>query len=163
MGMLKKFLTLDTFKWVFLGAIILSAGYVAYSAILKQGGHSDRSLLPQGAFERQGEGLKPARVDYKQFITRISSKDVFADCGPRQSAVQPELQGKKLEEIKGSLRLSGIIAGDPMKVMIEDKNKGESFYLKEGEVFLEDISVERIDKDSVILRYYDEEFKLDLF
>ena len=66
----------------------------------------------------------------------------------------------KLERVIKSLRLVGILKQGTVKAIIEDSAKDSIFCLAESESFLDDISVESIDKNRVILDYKGERFEL---
>ncbi len=98
------------------------------------------------------------KSNYVTFLKDIQTRDIFtpayADLGSNS--------GEDFAKIVENLTLVGIIAGSPAKVIIEDKLTQKTFYLREGEGFLEDVGVESIGQDSVILNLRGKTFELFL-
>lgn len=99
--------------------------------------------------------------DYSSFLGLISKRDIFA-LSRRDSPSEPKVDRQKINKVIENLRLVGIKSGDSNRVIIEDKQNRKTFYLKQGDVFLDNIKVDKIGKDSVILNFYGEDFELYL-
>ncbi|MBN3039954.1 MAG: hypothetical protein JW867_02380 [Candidatus Omnitrophica bacterium] len=107
----------------------------------------------------------PKQVQYQQFLRKIEQRDIFAPAYKEeieQAVKDPGPDKEKISKIIAGLRLVGIIAGEPLKVMIENTKDQQTFYLKKGENFLEGITIESIQDNSVILKANGESFELYL-
>lgn len=100
------------------------------------------------------------QLDYASFLKEVEKKNIFSP--PPQKIVEPGIDKNELIKVIEGLTLVGIISEIPQKAIIEDKKTGKSFYLKEGEAFLENIELIKIEKDFVILNFYGEKFELYL-
>ncbi|MCK5393125.1 MAG: hypothetical protein KAI91_02215, partial [Candidatus Omnitrophica bacterium] len=99
---------------------------------------------------------------YSSFLKEIKNKEVFVLPKIDNKFKTPIVNKDELNKIKDNLRLVGIISEGTYKVIIEDIRMKKTFYIKEGEVFLEKIKVIKIGNNSVILNCFGEEFELYL-
>ncbi len=97
--------------------------------------------------------------DFSAFLKETETKKVFAAVQATKAA-SSGVDQEKVAKIIEALKVVGIIDGKPQKAIIEDTKSGKSFYLKEGESFLENIQVQKIEGSTVVLDSYGQEFEL---
>ncbi len=102
------------------------------------------------------------KADYSAFLQQIANKNIFAVAYATEVIDASGIDMKKVKKVINGLRLVGIMVDQPKKVMIESKQAQKTFYLAEGEKFLEGIVVEKIEKSSVVLDAYGQKFDLYL-
>ncbi|MFH1768780.1 MAG: hypothetical protein ABH858_06445 [Candidatus Omnitrophota bacterium] len=145
------------------GAIFVSFLYLVISLFLvdRESWHKKvLSIFP--ALETTGVFSHDKERDYSAFMREIENKKIFAPLYVEKKEAKAEVDRDKLNKIIENFRMVGILPKDPRRVIIEDQRLGKTFYLKEGESFLDNITVKKIEKGSVILNYYGEEFELYL-
>ena len=148
-------------KLLFIG-ILLSFGYVAYTFSNKDYSFKKEIISQQGLPEKGGGFSRKGSEDYSSFLKEIEKREVFVSSYSEREASPSGPDRANLSKTIESLALTGIIPGEPPKIVIEDKKTGRSFYLKEEESFLDSILVESIEKNSCVLNYYGETFELYL-
>ena len=148
-------------KRALLGVCILTLGLGIFYFFQKN--YFFEKRLPQESIGKKESGLlfQKQQKDYQEFLNKHKAKDIFVAGFKEEAKTSDADRNKILKAIEG-LRLVGVIAGEPTRVMIEDTKLQRTFYLKQGESFLENITVEKIGKSSVILNSYGEKFELYL-
>ena len=142
--------------------IIISSMYVTSSFFLRTDLPYKEKLPPLPAtLKIVKKPIKGERKDYATFLRNIEGKALFASYVQDTSPL-PDVNRKELSKKIEQLKLVGIMPKDPPLAMIEHTAMGKTFHLKEGETFLEDIKVEKIEPNSVILNYHGEEVELYL-
>ncbi len=148
----------------FLFLVLLVSGfYVAYTLSLQQtypsAFHSDQiSDMPSDVRSREVKSSK----DYESFLSQIQRRELFAPVYEEQAGAGSEAANKILSDLKRNLKLVGVIKNTPKKAVIEHIDLHQSFYLSEGESFLEGVVVEEIKDDSVRLRFNGEHIEFYL-
>ncbi|UCC95459.1 MAG: hypothetical protein JSW40_01590 [Candidatus Omnitrophota bacterium] len=160
----KKAFTLNLLRKIFFIAIILSLAYVSIPIFLKKNYSFEDDLSKPPSSSKEPQKYSPeSKRDYQRFLREIATRAIFALSAPEKKPPRTTgIEEDKISKIIESLKLVGIISTDTKRAMIEDTKTQKSFYLKEGESFLENIIVEEIKKDSVILNCYGREFELYL-
>jgi hypothetical protein len=153
-------LSLSVFKKFLFFLIVLSTAYVLFVYYTKQ---YSFAALPFVAGDNSGSTapiVSYTPSDYSEFINQIAGKKIFAASYAEQTPLVSGPDREALGRITQELTLTGVIPGDAPQVVIEDKKSQRSFYLKEGESFLDNITVESIGTSSCILNYQGESFEL---
>lgn len=154
--------TLNTLIGVLFIALIFSCGWAVYAVFFVGEYLYEGKILEP--LEESKAGLRPGakQKDYPRFLSEIARKNIFVL--PYAKGFEPErnINREKIDKIIENLRLAGIKSGGSMKVIIENKRIGKTFYLKEGDSFSEDILVEKINKDSVVLNCHGESYEIYL-
>jgi len=133
-----------------LGAIVyvMRAPAPVYRANEKAIGHLNKNVLRQSN-------------DYSAFLAKIDSRHIFAAGHAHEgSALSASKEG--LSKTVENFRLAGVMTSGGAKAIIEDKKKSVTVYVKEGETFGDNISVEKINNDSVSLSRDGEQAELRL-
>jgi len=160
---LKGALTLAFIRRILFILIILSTLYVIPTTFSEKY-RFPRQIIPQIPLSSgmSAHELKQKESDYVQFVKELETRKVFTAPVRTQKKVTDSSR-EKLNKIIEKLRLVGIIAGETKQAIVEDTQKGVSFYLKEGELFSEDsVTLDKIGADSIILECYGETFELYL-
>lgn len=151
-------------KQLFFLILILSIVYVVSDSIF-----FGKRAVSGGAMSEtpvnSGISFKPHNLqpkDYTGFLKEIEKRKIFFTSHIQKFPVSSKKAKVNLEKVMEGLRLVGVILEDNKKVIIEDKKKRKTFYLKQGETFLSNIRVEKIGSDSVVLSCEGEEFELYL-
>lgn len=144
-----------------LGALTaLMAGYFIFMLLAPHA--AGRVPLPYGEnaiVSGQGNDAASAQSPrpYSLYETVISSKKLF---GP--SLGQPSGQKEGYDaHIAGRFFLVGIIGGDDMQAIVEDKENQKTYYLRQGQS-LQNFLIEEIKEDAVILDYRGTKVRLTL-
>lgn len=155
--------SLDAAKNILAGVIVLSLGYCFYSSYRpkeyrwgdKYKDKGERGLL-WGRFDSY------PREDYSGFLREIKERVLFTS--PRRGKIIPKEDPNrgKIEKLKNALHLIGVISGEPNVAIIKESISAKTFYLKPGEVFLDDVRVEKVGEGFVVLEYYGESIDLYL-
>lgn len=160
----KRMFILDFMVKLFFAVTVIYSAYLIYAVFFNK-----RQGLDVSALLSAGKDLKllsPVKEnigkDYRQFLNEVERRDLFASPYVEEKIVVPKVDRKDLNKIVENLRLVGIRSGVPLKVIIEDKQMGKTFYLGEGDSFSDNVRVEKIGKDSVVLNCYGESFELYL-
>ncbi len=98
--------------------------------------------------------------DSAYYLQKVSSRDIFKEGG---LAAKKETKKEAVSQdnpIKNSLSLVGISWSQNPDVIIEDKTKQKTFFVKRGQMVGDSVKVEAIFKDHVILSYDGQEFEL---
>jgi type II secretory pathway component PulC len=151
--------TLRFFQIFLLALILLTLIYSLVTFFNKN--YFFEKRLPQVSLEA-ADGDSPddaAKKDYVSFLKDIGSRDIFT---PAYALDAGSSDDEEFARIMERLTLVGVIAGPPKKAIVEDRQTNRTFYLREGEIFLENIGVEQIDKDSVIFNMKGRGFELYL-
>lgn len=160
----KRMFILDFMVKLFFAVAVIYSAYLIYAVFFNK-----RQVLDVSALLSAGKDLKllsPVKEnigkDYRQFLNEVERRDLFASPYIEEETVAPKADRKDLNKIVENLRLVGIRSGAPLKAIIEDKQMSKTFYLGEGDSFLDNVRVEKIGKDSVILNCYGESFEIYL-
>lgn len=101
------------------------------------------------------------RKQNTQILQQIDEKHIFT--APFEETANPSGDERlKLQETLARLRLVGIVANTPPRVMIEYSDGNQTFYLSEGETFLNGIRVDKIERGFVLLDIGGQTFELYL-
>ena len=149
-------------KFLLIG-LILTVSYVAYTLTLP-GDYSPTLTASQAAgrpVNMNKTDIKTTK-DYGSFINDIQTREVFAAGFQEQTAVQTKEADKTLSSLKRNLKLVGVIKDTPKTAVIEHTGLQRSFYLKQGQSFLEGIVVEKIAEDFVVLKFQGEHIEFYL-
>jgi hypothetical protein len=95
---------------------------------------------------------------YSFYSSSIEGRNIFM---PQQVEIEPVETGPGIEEIKGSLTLIGIIAGDRPQAIIEDKKSRKSHFLYKGDTIGSSKVIDILD-DNVVIEYKGQRFNLVL-
>lgn len=95
---------------------------------------------------------------YSYYASSIEGRNIFM---PQEVEAESVISGPTVDEIKASLSLIGIIAGDRPQAIIEDKKTRKSYFLYKGGIVGESKIVEIL-QDSVIMEYKGQRFELVL-
>ncbi|PIQ89414.1 MAG: hypothetical protein COV72_03140 [Candidatus Omnitrophica bacterium CG11_big_fil_rev_8_21_14_0_20_42_13] len=144
--------------------LIASCAYIAISITGRKNAPEENFYTPSG-FEKTADKpffAKQDKKDYGAFLQTIQTKPIFAPLYVEEKQVLATKSREELSNTINSLRLVGIISKEPRRAIIEDKNSGRSFHVKEGESFLDGITAVEISQSSVVLTYGGEQFELYL-
>jgi hypothetical protein len=160
----KKTFTLNFFIVILSLAVVFAAGYVIYSTFLEP-----NHFLEEEVFEPAGvpieEGVyweKAEPKSYSKFVREIERKEIFSPPYFEEEEQVAEISREEINLIIENLRLVGIKSGVNKRAIIEDKQLGKTFYLKEGDVFSDNVKIEKIEGGMVLLNCYGESFELYL-
>lgn len=143
--------------------ITLSLIYVVSSIFLRKDSFYEQKVLPIPTTSKPIENpMIEERRDYSFFLEEIEEATIFAAPRILNETSGPKLERQELTKKIEQLRLVGIMPKDPPRAMIEHTGMGKTFYLEEGETFLDNIKVEKIGVNSIILNCYGEEVELYL-
>lgn len=149
-------------RWVFISVMLYFIYVIIYFSFKKESPLERDIISPSLPSRALSSSIQRKKKDYSLFLQEIKNKSIFTSPYLEERSTSSEVDLKKVKEIIENLKLRGIIYKAPKRAIIEDKMTGRSFYLKEGEVFLENIQIEKIENDSVILNAYGEKFELYL-
>lgn len=117
---------------------------------------ADKEVLPETTEPVKRPNL-PYIEDYSVYSKAISGKNLFA-ASKSQSSKRPKAPDM---DISKRFSLVGIIAGDDLQAIIEDKDTSKTYYLYEEDSF-SGVIVEEIKKGRVVLDYNGENLTLVL-
>ena len=152
-------------KKVVVSMAVVSLLYLVYSMRFMDKDRAFASLLTRKAsfaaasIEHKGVRLKQEK-DYLAFLKKVEEKNIFSLPRIKEAKGRPKVERSQLEQVVKNLRLVGILKNDSLKAIIEDTAKNNTFFLAEGDSFLDDIRIEKIGKDRVIVYYKGERFEL---
>lgn len=160
----KKWLSLRLLREFLFSIIIFLCIYINYSIFIKRDYRKNEQILqiPDSPAKVVKESVRREQKDYSLFLKKIEKSQIFSSPYPKKTSPVSKVDRKKLEKIIKNLSLVGIVSGKHPRVAVEHKKSRKSFYLKEGEEFLEGIKVEKIKNGVVILKFDGEEFELSL-
>lgn len=141
---------------LFLG-ILAAAGY----ALRAPGPSCGLGDQDKGRESRISKNVSGQNKDYSTLLTKIESGHLFAALS-RQGAAGASPAAESLAKTAENFRLAGVITSGGAKAIIEDKKKGATIYVKEGEIFGDNICIEKINNDSVSLSRGGEQAELRL-
>jgi len=161
---------INFFKGTLFMILIISFALVVFSIFWGENIFFKRQISELSKFleasPEQSLGLKrdsPLSIDeIERFLRKVERQQIFASVYIEESPSTSGVDKEKINKIIESLRLVGILQEEPQEAIIEDEKTGRSFRLKAEEIFLKNIKVEKIKKDSVILNCYEEIFELYL-
>lgn len=119
-------------------------------------------------FAFQNEKSVPASFDKirplkeaSYYQQKIQSRDIFQEGGrPKKKLDTPAPAAQAENTVISSLSLVGISWSSNPDVIIEDKSKQRTFFVKRGQMVVDGVKVEAVFKDHVILNYDGQEFEL---
>lgn len=98
--------------------------------------------------------------DFNLLLKKAQGRDLFV------KRIAPKSTGpansRKIAELVERLQMVGFLSDDPAKAIVQDKKSSKTFYLKQGDVFLDGVKVNNITKNSITIEYYGEIFDLYL-
>lgn len=152
-------------KRVLIVMLFLSLSYLVYSVRFREKDKAFAAMVAGKASFAESSlehrDLSPKRSQgYEEFLKEVEKKNLFSLPKVKTLKGPAKVDRAKLERVIKNLRLVGILKQGVVKAIIEDSLKDSIFCLAEKESFLDDISVESIDKNRVILHYQGERFEL---
>ena len=140
--------------------IILFLGILAAAAYALRAPAPSRGL---GEYTkgRISKNISSQDKDHSGLLAKIESSHLFTALA-RQGATGTSSTVESLAKVVENFRLAGVMTSGGAKAIIEDKKKGATIYLKEGETFGDNICVEKINADSVVLTRGGEQAELRL-
>jgi len=151
--------SLNTALIIILGCLLLYLVYdLGYTLLHEKAKlrilREEENKTPKVMEEKTALEIKP----YSFYSSSIGNRNIFM---PQELESESVVMGPTVDEIKASLSLIGIIAGDRPQAIIEDKKSGKSHFLYKGNTIGE-AKVLDILEDSVILEYNGQRFELVL-
>lgn len=152
----------DFLRWlVRLAAVIFFASLAVtlYTAV--------KTFIFPGAFEAVNPAWQSkiaqlfSSKPFSYYQSAFSAKSIFAAPEGSMSRAAASAANTDAEQVISQLVLSGIVAGDNPKAIIEDRKAQKSYFLKEGESF-NNIVVEKIGSGRVTLNFDGKTFELVL-
>lgn len=137
--------------------IVADMGYAAVQA----------AHPPQFAFQEEpaaaagGADFASPLKDLNFYLDKAASKDLFREV-QAQAEVQSETPAAApaQESIVKSLSLVGISWGANPEIIVEDKKRKKTYFLKKGQVLRDNVRVHAIFKDKVVLKDEKGEYEL---
>ena len=143
---------------------LFSLGYVVLTTFMRESFWFEEEILQMSALSDvySDPFQNSLKKDYTAFIGQLQNRQIFTSAYQAKSLSAAESDRNKANELLENLRVVGIISAAPRKVIIEDSKISKSFYLSEGEYLTDGVEVQTINKSSVILNCYGEEYELYL-
>ena len=138
---------------LFLGILAAAAYALSASALYPVPGGRAKGRISKNVYNQN--------KDYSALLTKIETARLFTALA-RQGAPGASPAAESLGHAAENLRLAGVMTSGGTQAIIEDKKKGATIYLKEGETFGDNICVEKINNDSVLLTRGGEQAELRL-
>ncbi len=106
--------------------------------------------------------IRPALKDAGSYLQRVNARDIFrgAEQFDRKVEKRTSASAPKKESPLKNLTLVGISWSANPDVIIEDKKRKKTFFLRRGQEFADGIKVKEVFKDKVVLSYEGEEIDL---
>ena len=145
-------------------AVVCLLAYVTFDAIA-----SAMSLHrpPNFAFQKEtgapaavGGGVSPLK-ESAYYMQKVNARDIFKE-GPKIVEAPKPSQAAPAEEAAAvkSLSVVGISWSSDPDVILEDKDKQKTYFVKRGQMVGDGVKVEAVFKDHVVLSYEGQEYEL---
>ena len=105
------------------------------------------------------ERISPLK-DSSYYIQKITSRDIFKTGAVKKEEKKQAAVSVQDNPVTSGLSLVGISWSQNPDVIIEDKSKQRTFFVKRGQIVGNGVKVEAIFKDHVVLSYDGQEFEL---
>ncbi len=105
------------------------------------------------------ENVSPLK-ESAYYLQKVASRDLFKEGRPVKKEANREVASPQENAAVSSLSLVGISWSQNPDVIIEDKSKQRTFFVKRGQTVGDGVKVEAIFKDHVVLNYEGQEFEL---
>jgi len=115
------------------------------------------------AAPRVGGDVSPFLKNSAYYLDRVSSRDIFKAWEPRPAKTTTKVQNAPVaieESPFADLSLVGISWSANPEIIVEDKKRKKTYFLRKGQTFGDDMRVENIFKNKVILSRNGEEAEL---
>jgi hypothetical protein len=124
------------------------------------------SLPREKLFETQSlrfPSIEPkASENFEEYSKIFSGRNLFKSIGePPPLMTGPRAGTVSFNDLSKNLYLSGIIFGDRLQAVIEDRANGQIHYVESGD-YIGELQVIEVGEDRVLLRYGEEEGQLNL-
>lgn len=101
---------------------------------------------------------RPARP-FSYYDTVIAKRELFKSYTEERSARQAMPAGPTFRDLIKNLNLMGIVSGEKLQAIIEDRQLNKTYFLYQGD-YLGEIKIDEIQPDKVILEYRGEQVNL---
>jgi hypothetical protein len=142
---------------VFAGSLV----YVLATMFLLEPEYAiDKESLP--AEEESVITVSAPATDHTAFLAALVSDKMFGAPVREKQSVVPEVSRELAGRVVQRLRLVGILNDVPQRAVIEDTESGKSFYVREGDVFSDGLTLTSIGGGTVQVTVQGEPFELRL-
>jgi type II secretory pathway component PulC len=146
---------------VFLEMVLLGLAGIAIVFIIYLLLNKSVAPVDEGRGSRQKENFAVTTAAPLSFyLDAVNKRKLFGGSAAKQAKIAGA-EDVNISQIASNFNLSGIIAGDTPKAIIEDKKAQKSYFLKEGESIGE-VKLNKIGDGKVILEYRGAGFELAL-
>ena len=101
-----------------------------------------------------------AQPKFDEFQTILNARNYFKNMG-EPPPITASQKVTSIADLSKSLYVSGIINGDDIQAVVEDKATGQIYYVRSGD-YIGSLQVVSVGEGSILLKYGDEETQLTL-
>lgn len=159
-----QFFGLKSLNFVIVNRLILALTLVVFFVLLIDlFSHSSippKSQSLKSAPKMNSSGEQEAKP-YSYYEEEIAKRQLFSAPPMESKAKKVVPAGPTFKELVKDLKLLGIVSGDRLQVIVEDKKLNKTYFLYTGD-YLGEIKVEEINSDRVVLDFQGERISLFL-